>query len=288
MLRHTAMTSVVLFQRRRESGPFTSSHYRGAATAVTCASNCVLLSCRVQYEQFKYPAYETPLLEAYSGRFESAFVMLHPFVRVPQHLAWKSVQNYPDDEQILAHGRKHTWADVCTQVGLNNCAKLNQALLASIGSISEDLADFEARNMLQRFLEAEPVWMPTEGRFELLLQMDLLAAFEAADKSELLFVPEFPEVDSVQRFNVSQLKRRMAPFPARGTLLPDDASFLFTVDWDSFFTLFYGPREFVTRVARQRNLEGFFAYQNMEHFWFNYSMGCATVTLSPEHWLPAM
>jgi hypothetical protein len=25
----------------------------------------------------------------------------------------------------------------------------------------------------------------------------------------------------------------------------------------------------------------------LEHFWFNYSMGCATVTISPEHWAPA-
>ncbi len=126
-----------------------------------------------------------------------------------------------------------------------------------------------------------------EGRFEPLLQMDLLAAFEAEGKSELFFVPEFPEVDEVQQFDVAQLGNRTAPFPARGTLLPDDASFLFTVDWDSFFTLFYGSREFITRVAQQRNLEGFFAYQNMEHFWFNYSMGCATVTISPEHWPPA-
>jgi hypothetical protein len=72
----------------------------------------------------------------------------------------------------------------------------------------------------------------------------------------------------------------------RCPLMPGDGSFLFTVDWDSFFTLFYGPRKFLTDFARQRNLEGFFAYPKMEHFWFNYSMGCATVTISPEHWPP--
>lgn len=257
------------------------------ATAVTCAAVCALLSCRVQYEQFKYPVYETPLLEAYGGRFESAFVMLHPFVSVPQHLAWKNVRSYPGDEQILAEGRKFSWARVYTQTGLNNCAKLNQALLTTIGSIREELMDFEARNLLRRFLEAEPVWMPTEGRFEPLLLMDMLAAFETAGKRELVFIPEFPEVESIQNLNISQLRDGAVPFPARGTLMPADASFLFTVDWDSFFTLFYGPREFVTRVAQRRNLEGFFAYQNIEHFWFNYSMGCATVTISPEHWPPA-
>ena len=255
--------------------------------AVTFADAYILLFCRVQYEQFKYPAYETPLLDAYGGRFESAFVILHPFVCVPQHLAWKSTPGYPDDKQIISQGQKCTWADVYTQIGLNSCAKLNQALLASIGSIGDEVTDFEARNLLQNFLESEPVWMPTEGRFEPLLQRDLLSAFQVARCDELIFVPEFPDGDEVVKLDVVPLQTGALPFPSRGTLMPPDGSFLFTVDWDSFFTLFYGSHSFVTDVARQRNLEGFFAYPKMEHFWFNYSMGCATVTISPEHWPPA-
>ncbi len=192
------------------------------------------------------------------------------------------------DEQILAQSSKCSWSDVYSQTGLNSCAKLNQALLASIGSIAEELADFEARNRLQRFLESEPVWMPTEGRFEPLLQMDLLAAFETADSKKLIFVPEFQEIDGVKELDIAELKSGTLPFPSRGTLMPADGSFLFTVDWDSFFTLFYGPRALVSEVAQRRNLEGFFAYAKMEHFWFNYSMGCATVTISPEHWPPVV
>jgi hypothetical protein len=265
-----------------------SSHGQLQATAITFRNKCVLLFCRVQYEKFTYPAYETPLLDAYGGQFESTFVILHPFVRVPRQLAWKVVQSYPADGQILAEGSKCTWAEVYFQTGLNNCAKLNQALLASIGSIAGELADFEARNQLQHYLESEPVWMPTEGRFEPLLRMDLLAAFETAGREKLIFVPEFPETDGVKKLDIAKLKSGTVQFPTRGTLMPEDGSFLFKVDWDSFFTLFYGPRAFVTEVAKRRNLEGFFAYAKMEHFWFNYSMGCATVTISPEHWPPVM
>lgn len=253
---------------------------------ITSTEKSYLLSCLVRYERFKYPTYETPLLEAYDGRFESAFVMLHPFVRVPAQLAWKSAAGYPDDAEILAYGSKCSWAEVYAHTGLGSCAKLNQALLASIGSIAEELADFEARRILQQYLETEPVWMPTEGRFEPLLQADLLAAFKAAGCKRLIHVPEFPDVDPIREFSIAELENRSVPFPMRGTLLPDGTSFLITVDWDSFFTLFYGPRRFLTEVASRQNLEGFFAYQNMEHFWFNYSMGCATVTISPEHWPP--
>ncbi len=251
---------------------------------VTVREIRTLLSCSVQYEHFLYPSYDTPLVEAYDRRFESVFVILHPFLRVPDELAWKTVQSYPSDEQTLAHAAKCPWSEVFSSTGLHTCAKLNQALLTSIRAIDEEVCDFAAEQKLQALLKSEPVWMPTEGRFEPLLQIDFLAAFETARKAELIFVPEFPEADSVKRFEVARLKSRAMQFPARGSLVPDDASFLITVDWDSFFTLFYGPRAFVAEVARRRNLEGFFASQTLEHFWFNYSMGCATVTISPEHW----
>jgi hypothetical protein len=238
----------------------------------------------VDYERFVYPPYDAPLAEAYGGRFESVYVILHPFVGVPEPLSWKAEKQYPSDEQILSQGTKVPWAQVAAQTGLSACAKVNQALLTSIGSIGEELRDLPASDALTSFLQSGSVWMPTEGRFEPLLQDDFLHAFIAAGLDELIFVPEFPHADPIQRLNVSKLGSREISFPGRGTLAAPDASFLLTVDWDSFFTLFYGPQAFVAEVSRRRNLEGFFATPTTEHFWFNYSLGCCVVTLAPEVW----
>ena len=123
-----------------------------------------------------------------------------------------------------------------------------------------------------------------EGRLEPLLQADFLHAFETAGHENVVFVPEYPKSDPVRHPRIASLANREIPFPDRGSLVAPDASFLFTVDWDSFFTLFYGPRQFVSEVVRRRNLEGFFATATTDHFWFNYSMGCCVVTLSPEDW----
>jgi len=246
------------------------------------ASACY--SSLVQPREFTYPPYATPLIEAYGGLFESVFLVLHPFLRVPPTLAWGVTGQYPEDAQIIAHGAKCAWSEVSAHTGLNSCARINQALLTSIGSLTDHLADPAARDALNRFLQSQPVWMPVEGRFEPLLQADLLQAFVAANARELVFVPEFPTTDPVVTFPIVDLATHSVPFPTRGTLLAPDRSFLFTVDWDSFFTLFYGSRSFITRVASALNLEGFFATPNTEHAWYNYSFGCATVTLSPEHW----
>lgn len=236
------------------------------------------------FEQFTYPPCESPLLDAYNRAFESVFILLHPFIRVPDELAWRFTKHYPTDGQILAHGAKCTWAEVASQTGIATCARLNQALLTAAGSLAGYLCDYPARDALQSFLQSESVWMPGQGAFEPQLQSDILSAFAHAGYTDLIFVPEFPRADPIERLRINDLQQRRQPFPGHGSLVAPDASFLFTVDWDSFFTLFYGPREFVDHIARTRNLEGFFASPLTEHAWFNYTMGCATVTLSPEHW----
>jgi hypothetical protein len=223
-------------------------------------------------------------MEAYGGLFEAAFIVLHPFIRVPQSLAWSVTRNYPNDAQIVAQGAKYSWAEVAARTRLGSCARVNQALLTSIGALDDHLTDPAARNTLSNFLQSQPVWMPVEGRFEPLLQRDFLHAFTVVGASELIFVPEFPQSTPPVHLFVDGLRNGSIPFPDCGTLLAPDHSFLFTVDWDSFFTLFYGSRAFIQQVAGALNLEGFFATPNTEHAWFNYSFGCATVTLSPEHW----
>ena len=238
----------------------------------------------MEYARFVYPQHDAPLLDAYDGRFESAFVLLHPFVDVPDRLSWKATKQYPSDEQILDLGQKCTWARVAAATKMETCAKMNQALLTSIGSIAPDLSDFSAANALGEFLKNESVWMPSEGRFEPLLQADFLDAFEAASQRKPVFVPEFPYAEPVTELDLARLRSREVPFPQRGSLVARDGRFLLTVDWDSFFTLFYGPRDFVADVVRRQNLEGFFASATTDHFWFNYSMGCCVVTLSPEGW----
>jgi Protein of unknown function (DUF2711) len=244
----------------------------------------LVLSCRVQLENYVYPFYGTPLVEAFGGRFEAAFIVLHPFIHVPDFLSWKVTHLYPGDQQIVAHGTRYPWTAVGAHTGLASCARINQALLTAIGSLKGDLADPSGREALQTFLQSNSIWMPAEGRFEPLLHWSFLQVFAAAGMDKLIFVPEIPNSEHTLRLPIQGLKNGSIPFPNCGTLLAPDESFLFTVDWDSFFTLFYGPRAFVGQTAGMLDLEGFFATPNTDHAWFNYSLGCATITVSPEDW----
>lgn len=117
----------------------------------------------MQFENYVYPQGGAPLIEAYDQAFESVFIVLHPFIRVPQPLGWSVIHRYPDDTEIFAHGSAYPWTEVVAQIGLGSCARLNQALLTSIGSLSAESADRASQNVLKEFLQTLPVWMPTEG-----------------------------------------------------------------------------------------------------------------------------
>jgi hypothetical protein len=78
-------------------------------------SDSFVILVNVEYERYTYPPYDAPLAEAYGNLFESVFVILHPFVSVPDPLAWKTTKQYPGDDQILSLGVKCTWAHVASQ-----------------------------------------------------------------------------------------------------------------------------------------------------------------------------
>ena len=63
----------------------------------------------VQYERFVYPNYDEPLANYYDGAFEAVYILLHPFVGIPDELA-PLIERYPDDEQIVTVGSKCSWA----------------------------------------------------------------------------------------------------------------------------------------------------------------------------------
>jgi len=80
-------------------------------------------SLKVDYQQFRYPSYEDPLIAAYGGIFECAFVLLHPFTDVTE-------DDYPPQgqhvNQSMRSGVYQTWASVNAGIGFQDNAKLSQ------------------------------------------------------------------------------------------------------------------------------------------------------------------
>ena len=216
-------------------------------------------------QRFSYPSYEDPLLAAYGGQFECVYVLLHPFRAALEESA---------DLEAVAHKVNHsaaeqTWAFVTAHTHLKTYPRLNQALLTSIRALREEFCDFPASAELELFLKERALWEPTNGSFESAVINPLLSAFISEGMEELIFIPELADPESVERLSIGALLQGIQPLHFAGSLVAPDSSFLLTVDWDSYFTLFFGPRDQVSRLVEQNDLEGFFADASNHHHWFN-------------------
>ena len=129
-----------------------------------------------------YPKYEVPFKKWYEGHYECCFVLLHPFIGLPRE-ATARVDDYPRAELVRSAGFKVPWSEVATSTGIGSCARLNNALLTSIGAITTRCQDRGAAATLGEWIEKQPVWAPSEGVFEELLEVDILWAFRHAGES---------------------------------------------------------------------------------------------------------
>lgn len=208
-------------------------------------------------------------MAAFNGRFECLFVTLHPFVGVPGALQ-PGRADYPEDVEIVAQAQKVSWSTVASGSGLGTVSRVNHALLTRIGALNPQFQDSDGAALLGAWLKAHAVWEPGEGDFEALLQADILAAFHGAGASQVISIPEFADEAEVQRLELDAVKSGgPGAFPKRGTVAAPDETFLFTVDWDSFFTLFYGPTQLVRSWVDGRKVEGFYATPATVHRWYD-------------------
>ena len=222
----------------------------------------------MNYEAFTYPHYNFPLLEAFDGKYECIFVIFHPFIRLPESISMK-LQEYPSDEIITKHGKRINWSWIAKQARLTDCSKVNHALLTSIKALKQQYCDENSFARLNQLLDTHPIWYPTEGQFEPILHKVFKNAFQLVKAQKVIYVPEFPSIDSVEYYDIHEfVDIKITEFPSRGTLISSNSNLLFTVDWDSFFTLCYGNREQLTLILERNNLEGFFAGKTHSHWWY--------------------
>ncbi|MEM9176153.1 MAG: DUF2711 family protein [Myxococcota bacterium] len=225
-----------------------------------------------------HPTYpqEVPFLDHFGDRFDSAMVVLHPFLLLPEEVAARLAalegdERYPSDEVIADHAAPRSWSWLCDRLSFAGLEELNRTMLTSMGGLSEEYADPTGADELNEFLEAHPIWPPAEGRIEPLLLPPILSLLTDAGYHEFFVRDEFgedgrtlpiPEEDRALRLALAP-----APFVVASVSSPDDA-ILALVHWNSFYTILLGPRSTIDSAERVAGLEGFRCTEDTTHLWW--------------------
>ena len=222
--------------------------------------------------KLQYPGYDAPLIQAFGGAYESGFVLLHPFIEWPQGIEPTENENLSQeafDELVLEKSNKCTWAWVADRCGLKTYSYMERAIMNSGAHFVKEKELTTALDpVVWGGTDLPDIELPDGGQFATLLTPDIIAAFVASKAKEVVYIPEFVGMDPIERIALSEfVPRKDSYFPYRGTVTPLNNSFLFTVDWESPFTLFYGKRDFVESIVMERDLEGFFLEPHHQRWW---------------------
>jgi hypothetical protein len=224
----------------------------------------------MDYSQFAYPKHTTPLLQAYGDRFGAAFVALHPFFRMPASLDWKPIDsntNYPDNLYIRQHGQPVYWENIMRGIGCGDLRHFYIGMLTSIRALKQEYEDKEITQLIDEYTEQANIYLPREGRFEPLLIESISQYVSLGRADEMLYLPEFAKKPEVVSAEAIIQKCDESESYLCGSLFDTNISRLVTVDWDDFFTVFYGSSSELATWLESSPLEGFFCDDKTLHSW---------------------
>lgn len=233
---------------------------------------------------YVYPDVDVPLLQAFDGKFEACYIILHPFYQ------WD--ENLPDEE-FAQKAQPIKWQTIIDQTEFKDFVHLYLGLLDHFRAQQDDgIAYPDADMLLEYGKNIKDFNIPYDGEFDDLNQPKYMATLQAAYANGLVFVPEMPhdqvesidwEIDDIEAFDKAKfsawhwmVRSKFLQFddldfddlPKVGSMIAGDLKLLYTVEWDSYFTLLYGEQAALEAMVKANDFEGFFAGKNTMHSWW--------------------
>jgi hypothetical protein len=204
-----------------------------------------------------------------SGRWESVYAVLSPFLRVAQEHQYLFGYDYEGltRPQLQEVAQVMSWAEIRDVLGLADISELDRLLRLSVGGIRDAKSTHsETFNTALEILEILP---PEEGDFPDVLVDRFLSAFSHLGFQEAILANEFGQFHARQTIESWQAR----PYPHLGfgaahpTLRSPDGRFLLGVHWDSHFTFMCGTSEVLNEIVNEFSLEGFFFEEGQSVYW---------------------
>lgn len=248
-----------------------------------------------------YPPEEEAILKWWENCYEAAYVAFHPFFRIEGWLpkdyehgtkiidarssAVSTEQLFEELNSTKSEGERQrheqfyddwrlraktvSWRDVATRSGIRSETDLNVALLTNILALGEQYSNEIDAKKLADWCTENDVFMPTEGEVQPTLVKAMGDLFQKLGRDEIWLGDEFDDNRTTVSVSDFLLDKFGPDFFVRN-IFDGSNQALVTVHWDSFFTLFCGPRLIIEEVVQQNGLEGFFCDEYTSHDWWSH------------------
>ncbi len=197
---------------------------------------------------------DIPILDFYKGYYDTVYIMLHPFYR-------KNEQG--NITQLIS------WQEFISLAGFKDIDQLDIALRNSIGGLKkkwENKADVE---QLNRITEQYDLYMPSEGFFQEVLKSQMLTSLRELGHDYLYIADEWGferKVDYIPAMIAGEQEVKLT-YSGHDCWYTNHNEVLYTVHWDSHFTLLCSDRTTVEGILVKHPFEGFYCDDRTEIYW---------------------
>ncbi|MFN8576752.1 MAG: DUF2711 family protein [Candidatus Sericytochromatia bacterium] len=169
--------------------------------------------------------------------------------------------DYPEFEEIVEKAEIIKWETIKKECNFNDYSELSIALRTSIGGLKKEYSRPDLCEKLTVFCENNKIWMPTEGSFNALVQLEIKRILKLNGVLNVIVQNEFG--DEKKEASVEELEDNI--YYGIKNIYTISKNILFTVDWDSFYFLFCSNREVIEKSLGW--WEGFYCNEKTKHFW---------------------
>lgn len=207
------------------------------------------------------------ILAYYAGTFDSVYVSLSPFFR-PITLSTDVFKpdTYPARHEITRSCTPVPWREVMTATGLPSLSAVDIGLRTRISGLKECYANREFANRIDALFDASGIVSPEEGQHSDLLHNQVLGLFQELGHSWVWVGDEFCTERKLHWIE-DLLTEKEPTICGHCNVFSPDKSLLWTVHWDSHFSLICSSRENLDRIDIAGKLEGFYCTPDTEMYW---------------------
>jgi hypothetical protein len=177
-------------------------------------------------------------------------------------------ENYPSDEEIYLNAEKVSWQEIKEGCSFESFGDINKALKTSIGAYKKVFQRPDLAKRLWEYTNANQIYYPTEGHFEILSKKEIFKAFRLLNKTKLIIEEEF--CLNKKELNIETINEKgfMDAINFKDYYIYDtDKELLFAVDWDDFFFLICSNKPNIGKLFSDLNFEGFYIDDTTEAAW---------------------
>ncbi|MED1203014.1 DUF2711 family protein [Heyndrickxia acidicola] len=223
----------------------------------------------LEYIQFNNTS---SILKQLPEPFESAAILLHPFVKMPD--GWEDTKReypyqiiYPSDEEILSFGTPVMWRTVMDKCQISTYEDMELALKTALGALGKEQAREDLKDQLNSIYRPN-LYIPVEDSLPALLLKDILSVLGSKEAKTILFSePIYHRNGKLVIQDTTPLE--ICNITDRELLLTDENNdFAFMSVYDSCFTLFLAKEKNISSIIESMNWEAILCNKDTFLDWF--------------------